>query len=47
MHEAILEDIRTRAAVVAESRGLTLVVTNEVSNIKGVDITDAIIASYE
>lgn len=46
LHEAIVEDVRAHAGIIAQEKGLDLVVTSQVANIKGVDITDAIIASY-
>lgn len=46
LHEAIVEDVRAHAGIIAQEKGLELVVTSQVANIKGVDITDAIIASY-
>lgn len=46
LHDAILEDVRMRAMVVAKERNLDLIVINEVSNVNAVDVTDAIIASY-
>lgn len=46
LHDAILEDIRTRVAVIAQEKKLDVVVTDQVSNIQGIDITDALIASY-
>ncbi len=46
LHEAILEDIRMRVSVIAQEQHLDLVVTDDVANIKGLDITDAVKASY-
>lgn len=46
LHDAILEDVRMRAMVVAKEQNLDLIVINEVSNVNAVDVTDAIIASY-
>lgn len=46
LYEAMIEDIRTRTAVVAKEKGLDLVVTHQVSNVNAVDITDNIITSY-
>lgn len=46
LHEAIVEDVRAHAGIIAQEKGLDLVVTSQVANIKGFDITDAIIASY-
>lgn len=47
LHEAILEDIEMRVAVIAQEKGLDLVLTDEVSNNKGIDITDELIATYK
>lgn len=46
LHDAILEDVRMRAMVVAKEKNLDLIVINEVSNVNAIDVTDAIIASY-
>lgn len=46
LHDAILEDVRMRAAIVAEEKQLKLVLIDTGGNIKGLDITDAIKASY-
>lgn len=46
LHEAILEDIRMRVSVVAKEQSLDLVVIDQISNIKGLDITDAVKATY-
>ena len=46
LHDAIVEDVRAHASIIAKEKGLDLVVTSQVANIKGVDITDDIIASY-
>lgn len=43
----VLADMRKRVAVIAQEKGLELVVSEYESNIKGTDITDALIASYE
>lgn len=47
LHQAILDDIEMRVAIIAEEKGLDLVVTDETSNISALDITDELIASYE
>ncbi|WP_251424341.1 hypothetical protein [Veillonella agrestimuris] len=46
LHDAILEDVRMRAAIIAEEKQLELVLIDAGGNIKGLDITDAIKASY-
>lgn len=46
LHDAILEDVRMRAAVVAQEKGLDLIVVNKMASTDAVDVTDAIIASY-
>lgn len=46
LHEAILEDVRMRVAVIAQERHLDLVLIDHGGNIKGLDITDAVKASY-
>lgn len=46
LHDALLEDIRMRASVVANEQQLDLVLIDDGGNIKGLDITDAIKASY-
>lgn len=46
LHEAILEDVRMRAGIIAEEQHLDLVLIDNGGNIKGLDITDAIKASY-
>ena len=46
LHDAILEDVRMRAMVVAKEKNLDLIVIDEVSNVNATDVTDAIIASY-
>ena len=46
MHEAILEDVRMRVAIIAQERHLDLVLIDHGGNIKGLDITDAVKASY-
>ena len=46
MHEAILEDVRMRVAIIAQERYLDLVLIDHGGNIKGLDITDAVKASY-
>ena len=46
LHEAILEDVRMRVAIIAQERHLELVLIDHGGNIKGLDITDAVKASY-
>lgn len=46
LHDAIVEDVRMRAAVVAQEKGLDLILVNKVASTDAVDVTDAIIASY-
>ncbi|WP_298702981.1 OmpH family outer membrane protein [uncultured Veillonella sp.] len=46
LHDAILEDVRMRAAVVAQEKGLYLIVVNKMASTDAIDVTDAIIASY-
>ena len=46
VHEAILEDVRMRVAIIAQERHLDLVLIDHGGNIKGLDITDAVKASY-
>ena len=46
LHEAILEDVRMRVAIIAQERYLDLVLIDHGGNIKGLDITDAVKASY-
>ena len=46
LHEAILEDVRMRVAIIAEEQHLDLVIIDDGGNIKGLDITDAVKASY-
>ena len=46
IHEAILEDVRMRVAIIAQERHLDLVLIDHGGNIKGLDITDAVKASY-
>jgi hypothetical protein len=46
IHEAILEDVRMRVAVIAKEQHLDLVIIDDGGNIKGLDITDAVKASY-
>ena len=46
LHEAILEDVRMRVAVIAKEQHLDLVIIDDGGNIKGLDITDAVKASY-
>lgn len=46
LHDAILEDVRMRAAIIAEEKQLELVLIDTGGNINGLDITDAIKASY-
>lgn len=46
LHDAIMEDVRMRAAVVAQEKGLDLIVVNKMASTDAVDVTDAIIASY-
>lgn len=44
--QAVMEDIRKRVAVIAQEKGLELVVSQYESNVSGIDITDALLASY-
>ena len=46
LHEAILDDVRMRVAIIAQERHLDLVLIDHGGNIKGLDITDAVKASY-
>lgn len=46
LHDAIMDDVRMRAAVVAQEKGLDLIVVNKMASTDAVDVTDAIIASY-
>ena len=46
LHEAILEDVRMHVAIIAQERHLDLVLIDHGGNIKGLDITDAVKASY-
>ena len=46
LHEAILEDVRMRVTIIAEEQHLDLVIIDDGGNIKGLDITDAVKASY-
>lgn len=46
LHEAVLEDVRMRVAIIAQERHLDLVLIDHGGNIKGLDITDAVKASY-
>ncbi|WP_282001798.1 hypothetical protein [Veillonella denticariosi] len=46
LHEAILEDVRMRVGIIAEEQHLDLVIIDDGGNIKGLDITDAVKASY-
>lgn len=46
LHEAILEDVRMRVGVIAQEQHLDLVIIDDGGNIKGLDITDAVKASY-
>lgn len=46
LHDAILEDIRMRASVLAQTKKLDLVVVDFVVNLDGTDITDEMIQSY-
>lgn len=46
LHEAILEDVRMRVSIIAEEQHLNLVIIDDGGNIKGLDITDAVKASY-
>ena len=46
LHEAILEDVRMRVAIIAQERHLDLVLIDHGGNIKGLDITDAVKVSY-
>ena len=46
LHEAILEDVRMRVTIIAEEQHLDLVIIDDGGNMKGLDITDAVKASY-
>lgn len=46
MHDAILEDIRSRVAAIAEEKKIDMVVINYEANVKAVDLTNDIVASY-
>lgn len=46
LREAMMDDIRTRVGVIAKDKQIDLVITDEVANVKAIDITDAVIASY-
>lgn len=46
MHDAILEDIRSRVAVVAEEKHVDLVIADYVGNVNALDLTDDIVQSY-
>lgn len=46
LHEAILEDIRVRAGVLARAKQLDLVVVDHITDRTGMDLTDEIIQSY-
>jgi len=46
LHEAIVDDIRMRVAVIAKSQGLDMVWTDSVHDIDALDITDAVTMSY-
>ena len=46
LHEAILEDVRMRVTIIAEEQHLDLVIIDDGGNIKGLDINDAVKASY-
>ena len=46
LHDAILEDIRVRAGVLARAKGLDLVLVDHITDRTGMDLTDEIIQSY-
>lgn len=46
LHDAILEDIRVRAGVLARAKHLDLVLVDHITDRTGVDLTDEIIQSY-
>ena len=46
LHDAILEDIRVRVAVIARAKQLELVVVDHITDRTDMDITDEIISSY-
>ena len=46
LHDAILEDIRVRAGVLARTKQLDLVVVDHITDRTGMDLTDEIIQSY-
>ena len=46
LHDAILEDIRVRAGVLARAKQLDLVVVDHITDRTGMDLTDEIIQSY-
>ena len=46
LHDAILEDIRVRAGVLARAKQLDLVLVDHITDRTGMDLTDEIIQSY-
>ncbi len=46
LHDAILEDIRVRAGVLARAKQLDLVLVDHITDCTGMDLTDEIIQSY-
>ena len=46
LHDAILEDIRVRAGVLARAKGLDMVLVDHITDRTGMDLTDEIIQSY-
>ena len=46
LHDAILEDIRVRAGVIARAKHLDLVLVDHITDRTGMDLTDEIIKSY-
>ena len=46
LHDAILEDIRVRAGVLARAKQLDLVLVDHITDRTGMDLTEEIIQSY-
>jgi len=46
MHDAILEDIKTRVAILAKEKDIDLVVADYVGNVDTINLTDAVVESY-
>lgn len=47
MHDAILEDIRARVAVIAQKEKIDLVLVDDNNNVSAKDLTNEVMASYE